>query len=65
MLLGIINDVRLLQPENALPPIEVTLLGIAIEVKLLQSENAPSRIVVRVLGKDTDVNDEHPLNAAL
>ncbi len=31
---GIVNEVRLLQPENALFPIEVTELGIVNEIRL-------------------------------
>ena len=32
-LLGIVNEVRLVQPPNALAPISITLLGIFIDVK--------------------------------
>ena len=39
-LFGIVMEVKLLQPENAAPPMLVTLSGIVMEVKLLQPENA-------------------------
>ena len=39
-LLGIVTEVKPLQPEKALLPMLVTLLGIVTEVKLLQPENA-------------------------
>ena len=35
-LLGMMTEVKPLQPEKADPPIDVTLLGIVIEVKPLQ-----------------------------
>jgi len=38
---GIAIEIKDLQPENALLPIEVTESGIVIEVKELQPENAP------------------------
>ena len=50
-LLGMLIEVRPLQPENArISPIEVTLLGMVIEVRLLQSQNALSPIEVTLLG---------------
>ena len=39
---GIVIEVKLAQPENALLPMLVTLPGIVIEVKLAQPENALS-----------------------
>ena len=45
-----LTDVRLLQPLNAEPPIEVTELGMFIVVRLLQPENAPLLIEVTELG---------------
>ncbi len=39
-LLGIVMEVRLVQPENALLPMLVTLLGMVMEVRLLQYPNA-------------------------
>ena len=35
-LLGMVMEVRLLQPEKALPPMLVTLSGMVMEVRLLQ-----------------------------
>jgi hypothetical protein len=40
-LLGIVTEVKLLQPEKAPFPMFVTLLGIVTEVKPLQPEKAP------------------------
>ena len=56
-------DVRDVQPENAPPPIEVTLLGIMIDVSDLQPENAPPPIEVTLLGIMIDVSDLQPENA--
>ena len=39
MLLGIVIEVKLLQPEKAKSPMLVTLLGMVMEVKLLHSMN--------------------------
>ena len=39
-LLGIVTEVKPLQPEKADSPILVTLLGIVTEVKLVQPEKA-------------------------
>ena len=41
-LLGMVMDFKLLQPENALPPIDVTLLGMVMEVNSSQSQKAQS-----------------------
>ena len=49
-LLGIVNDVRPVQPSNAELPMLVTLLGISMDVRLLQSSNAPSPMLVTLLG---------------
>ena len=43
---GIVNEVRLEQPQNALSPIEVTQLGIVNEVRLSQPQNALSPMEV-------------------
>jgi len=43
-LLGIVIEVRLVQPENAESLMFVTLLGMVIEVRLVQSENAETAI---------------------
>ena len=43
---GIVILLRLLQPENAEPPMEVTPSGIVILVRLLQPANAYSPMVV-------------------
>ena len=40
-LLGMVIEVRLLQPEKASEPMDVTLLGMVIEVRPLQPEKAP------------------------
>ena len=45
-----LNFVKLLQPENAEPPIVVTLSGIVMFVKLLQPENTSLPIVVTLSG---------------
>ena len=42
---------KLLQPENALSAIVVTLAGILIPVKPLQPKNAKSPMLVTVLGR--------------
>ena len=44
--MGIVTEVRLLQPPNALFSIEVTELGMVMEVRLLQPSNAYSPIEV-------------------
>ena len=43
-------DVRLEQPENAEPPIAVTLGGMVIEIRFLHPENALLPIVVTLGG---------------
>ena len=60
---GIVILVKLLQPEKALSPIEVTLLGITTEVKLLQSLNALSTIEVTLSEISTLVKLRHKANA--
>jgi hypothetical protein len=47
---SIVTRVRLLQPENALQPILVTLAGIVMLVKPVRSENAQPTILVTPLG---------------
>lgn len=48
--LGIVTEVKPLQPENAEPPILVTLSGIVIEVKPVHHENAELSMLVTPLG---------------
>ena len=50
MLFGIVMLVRLVQPENALSPIEVTPSGIVILIRLVQARNDLSPIEVIPLG---------------
>jgi len=45
-LLGMVTEVRLLQPSNANPPIDVTLLGMLTVVRLLQYLKADTPIDV-------------------
>ena len=51
-LLGIINEARLLQPENAEFPILITLLGIVTEGSELHPANTLSSIDVILFGRD-------------
>ena len=44
--LGIVTEVRLLQPKNANSPILLTDSGMVTEVRLLHSENANSPILI-------------------
>ena len=52
-------DVKLLHPENAELPIEVTFSGIAIDAKLAQSINVPTSIEVTDSGIVIDVKLLH------
>ena len=63
--LGMLTDVKPLQPWKALFPIEVTELGIAIELKPEQELKAPPSIVVTELGIVTEARPLQPLKAAL
>ena len=49
-LLGIVIDVKPVQPKKAPSPIVVMLLGIVIDVKPEQPQNAPSPIAVTLTG---------------
>ena len=51
-LLGMDNEAKLLQPENAEFPILVTLLGIVTEGSALHPANTLSSIDVKVFGSD-------------
>ena len=51
-LLGIVTEVKPLQPQKASSPMLVTLLGIVTEVKLLQSLKASLPIPVTVYVTD-------------
>ncbi len=55
-LLGIVMDVRPVQPKNALFPIEVTLLGMVTDVKAVQFSNALSPTAVRPFGMVYDAS---------
>ena len=55
-LLGIVTEVRELQPEKALFPMLVTLLGIVTDFRL-QPSKALSPISVTLLGIVMEVND--------
>ena len=50
-LLGIVIEVKLVQPENAPSPMLVTPSGIVIEVKPVQPENACSLITTNSFGR--------------
>ena len=60
---GIVTRVRLVQLENALPPIPFTPLSIATLVNPPQSANASPPIIVTLLGIVTLVSLLHPENA--
>ena len=49
-LLGIVMEVRPLQPENAYASMLVTLLGIEMEVSSVQPKKATNPILVTLLG---------------
>ena len=53
-LFGMVMEVNLVQPSNALSPMVVTLLGMKIEVKSLRLENSPLAILVTPLGMVTE-----------
>ena len=55
-LLGIVMDVRLLQPKNAPLPMLVTLLGSVMEVRPLQPLKALDLITTIVGGNETVYN---------
>ena len=61
-LLGILTDVRPLQPLNAYSPMEVTLLGIVTVVRLVQPWKVRVLIAVTPFGMLTDVRLVHLLN---
>jgi hypothetical protein len=61
---GIIIEVRLVQPENAPPPILVTLLPIVSDSSAVQPENAQSPILVTLLPIVTDLSAKQELNAS-
>ena len=52
--------VRLLHPENALPPIEVTPSGSVMLVRLLHPSNTPHSIEVTLFGMVMLVRLLHP-----
>ena len=62
-LLGIVTEVRPVQPEKADAPILVTLLGMVMEVRSEQPKNACSPIVVTLLGMVTEVRPVQPEKA--
>ena len=64
-LLGIVTEVRPLQPEKAELPILVTLLGIETEVRPLQPEKAELPMLVTLLGIVTEVRPLQPENAEI
>ena len=49
-LLGMVMEVKPVQPEKAEPPMLITLLGMVTEVKLLQPPKALYPMLVTVLG---------------
>ena len=55
-----VTDAKPLQPENADPPMDVTLLGMVNDTKLLQPENAELPMDVTLLGISMDVRPEQP-----
>jgi hypothetical protein len=67
-LLGMVTDVRLLQPEKAPDSMLVTLLGMVTDVRLLQPEKAELPMLVTLLGMvtpskpriDTELRLLHP-----
>jgi hypothetical protein len=61
--LGIVIDIRPVQEENALDPIEIMLLGIVIDVKPVQLQNALFPIEVTPSGIVIDVRPVHWENA--
>ena len=63
MLLGMVIEVKLLQPANAQFPILLTLFGMVIEVKLEQPENALSPMLLMLLGMVIEVKLEQLKNA--
>ena len=60
ILLGMLTDVKVLQYENALLPIEVTLSGISIEISDLQPLKALTPIDVILLCMFMDSKEKHP-----
>ena len=54
-LLGIVTEVKPVQPEKALIPMLVTLLGIVTEVKPVQPEKALIPMLVTLLGISIEV----------
>ena len=55
MLFGMVTEVKPLQPENALHPMEETPLGMVTDVKPLQLENAPPPMEVTPVGMVIEV----------
>ena len=62
-LLFSVTDVSLLQPLNALDPMELTLFGIDMDVNAVQLLNAFAPIVVTDAGILNEANAVQPLNA--
>ena len=58
---GMVTDVKPLQPLNALFPMKVTPVGMVIEVKPLQPLNAPFPMEVTPVGMLTEVKPLQPL----
>ena len=58
-------EARAEQPENALPPMVVTLSGMVMEARAEQPENALSPMVVTLSGMVIDAREEQPENAPL
>ena len=63
-LLGIVIEVRPLQPSKAQDPMLVTLSGIVIEVRPMQSSNALFPMLVRLLEIVIEVRPRQPQKAS-
>ena len=64
-LLGMVMEVKPVQPENAEPPMDVTLLGMVKVVKPIQLLNAELPMDVTLLGMVMEVKPVQPENAEL